>query len=477
MKRTPLILCLLAVLALVAAACGGGDDGGEGGGSGEGAQGRDAEVDETLCPVAALEAATGPVEVEFWHAMTASNEETLNEMVADYNASQDAVEVTAVFTGSYDETLDRYLNGLRSGELPQVVQLEETTLQTMIDSGSTVPAAACVAASDYDTSDLLPSVLGQFEVEGTLWPMPFNVSNPVFYYDRNDFTAAGLDPDAPPATLDEMLEMGQAIVDAGAAEQAMSLEVQPWYPEQWSSMAGQELVDNTNGRDARAETATVDNEVMVEIFQWVRDMVDNDLVFNVGRNPSGADHFFALASGDAAFTIGTSGALGSVYDALDSGTVETDVDIGIGPLPGPVAAGPTSAGGAALSIVANESSDEQIAATWDFVQWLVAPEQQARWHVNTGYIPISFAASEDAAVQELWAERPGYQVAYEQLADDNLPPGGGGPVIGAYVEFRNAVEDAIEALVLDEADPAETAATLQEEADRAIASYNDRVAG
>jgi sn-glycerol 3-phosphate transport system substrate-binding protein len=476
MKRTPLILTLLAVLALVAAACGG-DDGGGGGGA-EGARGRGAEIDPALCPADTLEAASadGPVQIEFWHAMTASNEETLNAMIDDYNASQDAVEVTGVFAGSYDESLDKYLTGLRSGELPQVVQLEETTLQTMIDSGSAVPAAACVAATDYDTSDLLPSVLAEFEVEGTLWPMPFNVSNPVFYYDRNDFIAAGLDPDAPPATLDEMQQMGQAIVDAGAATQAMALEVQPWYPEQWMSMAGETLVDNTNGRDARAETATVDNQAMIDIFQWVRDMVDADLVFNVGRNPSGADHFFALASGDAAFTIGTSGALGSVYDALDSGTVETDVDIGIGPLPGPVAGGPTSAGGAALWIVANGSSPEQIAASWDFVQWLVAPAQQARWHVNTGYIPISFQASEDPDVQALWAERPGYQVAYEQLADDNLPPGGGGPVIGAYVEFRNALEDAIEALVLDGADPAETAATLQEEADAAIASYNDRVA-
>jgi sn-glycerol 3-phosphate transport system substrate-binding protein len=476
MKRSPLVLALVAVFALVAVACGG-DSGGGGGGGGEGARGRDAEVDESLCPVEALETADGPVEVEFWHAMTASNEETLNAMIDDYNASQDAVQVRGVFAGSYDETLDRYLTGLRSGELPQLVQLEETTLQTTIDSGSTVPAAACVAASDYDTSDLLPAVLAEFEVEGTLWPMPFNVSNPVFYYDKNDFRAAGLDPETPPATLDEMLEMGQTIVDAGAAESAMSLEVQPWYPEQWSSMAGQELVDNTNGRDARAEVATVDNEAMVEIFQWVRDMVDADLVFNVGRNPSGADHFFALANGDAAFTIGTSGALGSVYDALDSGSVETDVEIGVGPLPGPVAGGPTSAGGAALSIVADEASDEQIAATWDFVQWLVDPVQQARWHVNTGYIPISFAASEDAAVQELWAERPGYQIAYEQLADDNLPPGGGGPVIGGYVEFRNAMEEAIEALVLDGADPAATAATLQEQADEAIAAYNDRVPG
>ncbi|MET0739365.1 MAG: extracellular solute-binding protein, partial [Acidimicrobiales bacterium] len=179
MKRTSLVLTLLAVLALVAAACGG-DSGGGDGGSSEGAQGRDAEVDPALCPVDALEAASadGPVQIEFWHAMTASNEETLNTMIDDYNASQDAVEVTGVFAGSYDESLDKYLTGLRSGELPQLVQLEETTLQTMIDSGSTVPAAACVAASDYDTSDILPSVLAEFEVEGTLWPMPFNVSNP-----------------------------------------------------------------------------------------------------------------------------------------------------------------------------------------------------------------------------------------------------------------------------------------------------------
>lgn len=479
MKRTRWFLCLLAALALVAAACGGDDGGGGGGGGGsaEGAQGREATVDPDLCPVDALESADGPVEIEFWHAMTASNEETLTEMVQDYNASQDAVQVNLVFTGSYDETLDRYLTGLRNDQLPQLVQLEETTLQTMIDSGSTVPAASCVEASGFDTSDLLPAVLGEFEVEGTLWPMPFNVSNPVFYYDRNDFEAAGLDPEQPPATLAEMQEMGQAIVDAGAAETAMSLEVQPWYPEQWSSMADQELVDNTNGRDVRAETATLDNDTMLEIFTWVREMVDAGLIFNVGRNPSGADHFFALANGDAAFTIGTSGALGSVYDALDSGSVQTDVSIGVGPLPGPVAGGPTSAGGAALWTVANGSTPEEIAASWDFEQWLVAPEQQARWHVNTGYIPISRSSADDPEVQALWAERPGYQVAFDQLADDNLPPGGGGPVIGGYVEFRNALEDAIEALVLNDADPADVVAQVQAEADEAIAAYNDRVPG
>ena len=72
-----------AAMALVAAGCGG-DDGGGGGGGAEGAQGREAEVDPSLCPVDALEQADGPVEVEFWHAMTASNEETLTEMVREH---------------------------------------------------------------------------------------------------------------------------------------------------------------------------------------------------------------------------------------------------------------------------------------------------------------------------------------------------------------------------------------------------------
>ena len=111
-------------------------------------------------------------------------------------------------------------------------------------------------------------------------------------------------------------------------------------------MASQELVDNTNGRDARAEAATVDNETMIGIFQWIRDMVDAGLVFNVGRNPSGADHFFALANGDAAFTIGTSGALGLGLRRPrlgDRGHRRGDRGR---PNAGPVAGGPTSAGGA-----------------------------------------------------------------------------------------------------------------------------------
>src|SRR3546814_7322061 len=79
--------------------------------------------------------------------------------------------------------------------MPNLVQLEETVIQELIDSQSVIPASACVEAADFDTSDILPRVLDEFTVEDTLWPVPFNTSNPVLYYNKKDFTEAGLDPE------------------------------------------------------------------------------------------------------------------------------------------------------------------------------------------------------------------------------------------------------------------------------------------
>src|SRR5918997_816150 len=102
--------------ALVLGACGGDDGGGGGsGGDGDGQAAGPDSVEPSLCPVDALDSATGPVEVTFWHAMTAANEETLGELVDDYNSSQEQVNVDLVFSGNYDDTRDKYVTALRGG--------------------------------------------------------------------------------------------------------------------------------------------------------------------------------------------------------------------------------------------------------------------------------------------------------------------------------------------------------------------------
>ena len=100
----------------------------------------------------------------------------------------------------------KYINTLRSGgDLPTIIQLSEISLQQMIDSRSIVSIDECIVADGYDLTDFPELLLDQYRVDGRLVTMPFQLANPVLFYDGNDFVAAGLDPDEPPATLDELL--------------------------------------------------------------------------------------------------------------------------------------------------------------------------------------------------------------------------------------------------------------------------------
>ena len=473
MLRRPITisLSLLTVLSLSAAACGGG------GGGDDAAPGPspDGVTDPSRCPVDALDAADGPVDITFWHAMTASNETTLQAMVKDYNGSQDKVHVKLVFKGTYDETLEGYRAAARGTDLPNLVQLEETAIQQLVDSETAIPAAACIAASDFDTSDILPRVLDEFTVGDVLWPMPFNTSNPVLYFNKRAFTEAGLDPADPPTTLAELKDASRAIVDAGAAHQGFALEMQSWYLEQLFATSGEPIVDQGNGRDARATEALLDGDAGRAVFTWAGEMLSEGLAANVGRNPGGQDAFLAIASGDAAMTLGTSAALGSIYDVLASNPdLASKVDLGVAPMPTIAGggAGGVNVGGAALWLV-DTGTDAEKAATWDFTSWLTLPAQQARWHVGTGYVPISKQAAEDPSVTQLWAERPGFRVAFDQLAASQGPAG---PVLGGYHAFREAVTQGLER-VADGSDPLESLTQADAEATAGMADYNRRVGG
>ena len=58
--------------------------------------------------------------------------------------------------------------------------------------------------------------MSYFTVDGQMYAMPFNTSGPVLYYNKKAFTAAGLDPEQPPATLDEVRAAAEKLKAAGA---------------------------------------------------------------------------------------------------------------------------------------------------------------------------------------------------------------------------------------------------------------------
>lgn len=460
----------LVLLALLAASCG--DDGGGGGGGGGGGDAGDASD----CPVDALDDADGPVEITFWHAMGGANLlSTIEEITDAYNESQDRVVVRLVNQTSYEENFAAFRDA-SAADRPALLQLPEYRLQAMADSGLVVPAAACVEASGFDLSVLLPRAVEYYTLEGTFRAMPFNVSGPLLYYNRTMFEAAGLDPDDPPETLEEIREVSQAIVDSGVATYGIALETGfdsfgGWVTEQFFAGQGELFADNDNGRSARATEVLFNSEFGVETYTFLQQLVEDGLAVNVGENPDGLDALLKMADQQqpAAMAIYTSAGLSSVLGFLAGGQVPglTPDDLGIGRLP---SGGGVTVGGASLYMVADKP-DEVLAATWDFIEYLVSAETQSRWAAGTGYVPVNTGALELPPLSDTYAADPRFRVAYDQLVAGETNPATAGPVLGPLREIRGFIAEALQDVLSSGADPQAALEEAKERADAAIEDY------
>lgn len=160
------------------------------------------------CSVSAAEKTT----LTFWHAMGGTNGEVLQQIVDDFNASQDEIEIKAEYQGTYDDTITKLKAAMQSDSgLPDVCQMYDVGTKFMYDSGAVIPVEDKFESTGYDKSSVMEVISSYYTVDGKQYAMPFNVSTPMLYYNKDVFEAAGLDPETPPTTYDEVLEDAKKI--------------------------------------------------------------------------------------------------------------------------------------------------------------------------------------------------------------------------------------------------------------------------
>jgi sn-glycerol 3-phosphate transport system substrate-binding protein len=476
---------LLAAFALAVAACGGGGDDGGGGGAADGGG------DLPECPVDTLDEADPtslPVEVVVWHTQTARPLEVLEELVADYNGSQDRVVVRLESQGSsYEEIQRRFNEAVPSRDLPELIVVDDTFTQSMADSGVIVPAQSCIEASGFDTSGLLDTAVAYYTIDDVLWPVSANLGNILLYYNRNHFIRAGLDPDDPPDSLAEVREYAEAIQAAGVATTPFVHEFATWKTEFWLTGAGSSMVDNDNGRGSGETTAATleGNPEATELLEWFASMLDDGLLEAVPGTPGQIDQYLALGNQSASMLIDTSSAATSIEaflgGELDPGDIGADgetidptvLDIDAGPFPGLTPGDPTQMGGAAWYLT-NTGSPEEQSAAWDFSVYLNGLHAQTRQLVGGSYLPYLVAAADEPEAVAYLNGEGGLAGEWLTVANEQvraIDPSFPGPLIGPYDEFREAVREAQESLVFGDATPAEALAEAQSRIDQSLQRY------
>jgi len=253
-------------------------------------------------------AAQEPTTVTFWHAMSGSRADVVQQLVDGFNAANPDVQVVAEYTGSYAETLTKALTAYSAGEGPHIVQVYEVGTRTMLDSGAIVPIME-VSGGTLDQSKFVQPILNYYAIDGELRCMPFNSSTAMLYYNKDMFEAAGLDPDKPPTTFSEVYDAGKAIIDAGVAQHAISFGWPAWIMEQMFAMHDQFLADQNNGRDGLATEVYFNSEFGVKVLTEWQKWAQDGILFYGGREYSANDPFIA---GEFAMLAQSTSSLGGI---------------------------------------------------------------------------------------------------------------------------------------------------------------------
>jgi sn-glycerol 3-phosphate transport system substrate-binding protein len=454
LRRRLLPAAALVAGSLALSACGGG-----GGGTDDAAEAPQKN---------ALDDATGVTEVEFWHSMDGTNGQALTALVEEFNeANKDKIKVNAVFQGNYDDTITKYKASVQSSSTPTLIQIYDIGTRFMIDSKQVVPMQDFIDRDDYDIEDLQPNIAGYYSIDDKLWSMPFNTSMPVLYYNKSAFQQAGLDPETPPQTLDEIRTAAEKLSakNGGPAEFGFGAAIYGWLLEQLIASNGDLYCNNDNGRSDKATEVLFDSPEAVEMVTWWQKMVADGLAANTGRDTKAAQN--AFKTGQVAMTLESTGQVKGFTEAAQGA-----FDLGVGYYPKLEAneSGPII-GGASLWVSGPGHDAAEQEAAWRFVQFLAEPESQAAWHTGTGYFPISKAALELPEDKEWRAQYPQFDVAVQQLQDTELSPATQGCLLGVMPQSRKASEDGLEKSILG-GDPQQSMTEAADGLGQQIEQYN-----
>ena len=393
--------------------------------------------------LASASTAFAQTEIQFWHAMGGNLGETVNALAEGFNKSQTEYKVNPVYKGSYTEALTAAIAAFRAKQAPHIVQVFEVgTANMMAAKGAVYPVYQLMADAKepFDPKAFIGPVYGYYSTpDGKLLSMPFNSSTPVLYWNKELMQKAGLDPNTPPKTWPELGEMAKKAVAAGA-KCGFTPQWQTWTMiENYGAWHNLPYATKDNGFGGTDIELKFNDPARVKFIQMLADWTKDKTFVYGGREGKSTALFTA---GDCVFHIASSGSAAGIDKAL-GGT--SKYGIAMMPYSPDVIAKPQNSiiGGATLWVLQGRPAAEYKGVA-KFMSYLASTPVQAKWHQETGYVPITLAAAEATEKEGFYKKFPGREVAVQELTLNPPTANSKGLRIGNFVQIRDIVDGELE---------------------------------
>jgi len=389
------------------------------------------------------QAALAQAEIQLWHAMGGELGEKTQAIADGFNKSQSEFKVVPVYKGTYTETMTGAIAAFRAKQAPHIVQVFEVgTASMMAAKGAVYPVHKLMADAKeaFDPKAYLPAVVGYYtDTDGNMLSMPFNSSTPIIYYNKDAFQKAGLDPEKAPKTWEELEAFSKKIIASGAAKCGFTTGWQSWVQiENFGAMHNVPFTTKANGFGGTDIELKINSDLHVRHIGNMEKWAKDGTFKYGGRQSKSAPMFY---SGECAIYMNSSAARAGV----DANAKSFKVGVGMLPVYADVKGAPQNSiiGGATLWVLQGRPAGDYKGVA-KFFAYLSQADVQAKWHQETGYLPITSAAAELSEKQGFYAKNAGTDLPAKQMTLNPPTENSKGLRIGNFVQIRDVINEELE---------------------------------
>ncbi|MEP3274857.1 MAG: sn-glycerol-3-phosphate ABC transporter substrate-binding protein UgpB [Stappiaceae bacterium] len=387
--------------------------------------------------------ALAETEVQFWHAFTGRLGDLVAEQVDTFNKSQDDYKIVASHKGNYSETLNAGIAAFRAKEQPHILMVFEVGTATMMSAkGAIKPVYEVMSevGATFDPEAFIGSVKGYYTTtDGQMLSLPFNSSTPVLWVNKDALKAAGVDPEVDLSTWEKVGEVLDKLKESGSTC-PLTTAWQSWvHLENLSAYHNTPFASKDNGFAGLDTELSFNGPLQVKHIQTMGDWAKDGKFIYAGRRNEGGANF--RAGECALFTESSAG-----YAGIKA---EAKFDFAVRPLPyweGTEGAPQnTIIGGASLWVMTGHEAEEYKGVA-EFLNFLSSADIQAKWHQDTGYLPITSAAGDKTKADGFYTENPGTDIAVIQMTANEPTANSKGLRLGSFDQIRGIIDEELEAV-------------------------------
>ncbi|HEX7004578.1 MAG TPA: ABC transporter substrate-binding protein [Trueperaceae bacterium] len=320
--------------------------------------------------------ALAKTEITFWYAWGGSEGEQVEELIAEYNASQDEVEVRGSFVPIGDG--ERILASLAGGAPPDLLTVWDWMVVPLGASGSLLDLSAELAEAGIGEEDYLPGIWQYGSYKGAKYGLPTTLNVYAFIWNKDVFEEAGLDPEAPPRTIEELDALAEKMTVIDRRGNLRRLGFYPNVTSIYFYAFGGQLYD------PETLEVTLDHPRNIAALEWLGDYYEKYDINLIRRFQAGwgnpASPFNPFYRGQIAMQEG------GQWEVRFTHEYAPDLDWGVTTFPAPEGGRPNVAPvQSSFWVVPAEAAHKKEAL--EFLLWLTAPEQSAGFAAELANIP------------------------------------------------------------------------------------------